>query len=50
MKVAPGLILMMLGLLLLAAGLWAAWGWQVAAMAIGGLMVAIGILDTWGPA
>lgn len=43
MKVAPGLFLVLVGLGLLAAGLWARCGWEIAAMVIGTLAVAIGL-------
>ena len=54
MKIAPGMMLMICGLVLVAVGVWAHWGWESAALVTGGLMVAIGIFtlpeDTEGVA
>jgi len=43
MKAAPGLFVVLFGLGLLAAGLWARFGWDIAAMVIGVTMTAIGL-------
>ena len=43
MRIAPGLVVVLFGLGLLAAGLWVRFGWDVAAMVIGVTMTAIGL-------
>lgn len=50
MRLPPGLIVIVIGLVLLAAGVWSRWGWEIAALAIGGLMVSIGVFTLPGEA
>lgn len=39
-----GALVIVCGLILLAAGLWGRWGWEVAAIGIGGCMVTIALI------
>lgn len=45
MRIAPGLMVIVIGMGLLAAGLTVRFGWEVAAMVVGGVMIAIGVLS-----